>query len=863
MGNNEESHKSMKVEQNHPISLSEGGGGVDTSTSVPLAPTATVVMASGSLIAIQQQQQPLNKVRKVRDELDPAPHHTPSDIKVLEILKRIRDEGNVGDDDVPPPKRKPGRSKMTEHPTFARQTPTPVLPQPSSLAVTNTPSVVLQHPPDSFKVPIPATVAPTTTNLRPKSVSSTPTTTQFRPNDTTPQTILLTTTNGTTPNIVTPGASLTLIQQKSPSIQPASVAAKPQQLELILPNGLRIPVSATTCAAKPETKFTPISAAKTGSLVSPSLPSATTTTTTLSSSQTSSTQQLIASQPSSTTSTSSNTQQICSCSRSKCLKLYCDCFAAGRACGESCNCRHCYNNLADDETKQTRDVAVRTALSRNPLAFKPKIEDSGKHVLGCRCKRSHCSKGYCECYLAKIPCNQRCRCLGCSNDEASSSNPSSTSSTASSTSTVKPNDVQLAFLTPTQIQQLGVSAGNAVSSLGVVKANILPTTNTDGSSANTPRTFTLNWPIKTLATANGTSNVVPPSAGRQSIATTTTEVPSIIFPQSFLTAVANQQTSTSVQQDLLKCLSSVLPQSTGAASSTQLIVPSLVQAATAAAAAAAVSSAGGQAAECGQATVSQSSKTTESQNGEEPVNGRGDNSEDADNYTGYTEEELAFMQRLQENRNSSSEVALQVKSEDAVEVKEAEDGGSSCTHSHHPSSNPPAPIPEELSIKLNSMLATLWRGSQVFINPPPPPVEQQHQEVCCQSSERPSSLGSLSPLSAPPSLCPPSGAEERVKLPSKKQSPVAESDRFFLVSYLDISQFYYLFVTISGSDEVLFLKQKVSVLEAQITQLTELIRAQGDVMSQLSDTIERLRQQYQTLSPITPQLNDSIANSKD
>lgn len=46
-------------------------------------------------------------------------------------------------------------------------------------------------------------------------------------------------------------------------------------------------------------------------------------------------------------------------------------------------------------------------------------------------------------------------------------------------------------------------------------------------------------------------------------------------------------------------------------------------------------------------------KTAEDQNGEESMNGRGDNSEDPDNYTGYTEEELAFMQRLQENRNSS------------------------------------------------------------------------------------------------------------------------------------------------------------------------------------------------------------------
>ncbi|KAM3186469.1 hypothetical protein ACTXT7_004264 [Hymenolepis weldensis] len=466
-------------------------------------------------------------------------------------------------------------------------------------------------------------------------------------------------------------------------------------------------------------------------------------------------------------------------------------------------------------------------------------KDSGKHVLGCRCKRSHCSKGYCECYLvspnvalqfqfqqtAKIPCNQRCRCLGCSNDDGSSSNPSSTSSTTSITSTVKPNDVKLAFLTPTQMQQLGVSTGSAVSSLGVVKANILPT-NADGSVANAPRTFTLNWPIKALTTANGTANLLTPSAGEQSTTTTTTEVPSIIFPQSFLTAVANQQNSTSVQQDLLKCLSSVLPQATGSAAGTQLIVPSLVQAA-------AVPSTAGQTVGGGQTTVSLSTKTAEDQNGEESINGRGDNSEDPDNYTGYTEEELAFMQRLQENRNSS-EGTSQVKNENTAGSAEGGEGEPSCTHSNHPSNTPSDPVREDISAKLNSMFATLWRGSQVFINPQPPPlpVEQlQRQQMCCQTSERSSSLGPLSPQSAPPSLCPPTGAEERINLLSRK------------------------------SDEVLFLKQKVSDLEAQIAQLTELIRTQGDVMSQLSDTIERLQQQYQTLSPTTSQVNNTTTNN--
>lgn len=31
----------------------------------------------------------------------------------------------------------------------------------------------------------------------------------------------------------------------------------------------------------------------------------------------------------------------CNCEKSKCLKLYCECFAHGRVCTKTCNCREC------------------------------------------------------------------------------------------------------------------------------------------------------------------------------------------------------------------------------------------------------------------------------------------------------------------------------------------------------------------------------------------------------------------------------------------------------------------------------------------------------------------------------------------
>ena len=60
---------------------------------------------------------------------------------------------------------------------------------------------------------------------------------------------------------------------------------------------------------------------------------------------------------------------ICNCKKSKCLKLYCDCFASGIGCSPECNCCDCSNH----EDKEERKLAIDAILDRNPNAFKPKI----------------------------------------------------------------------------------------------------------------------------------------------------------------------------------------------------------------------------------------------------------------------------------------------------------------------------------------------------------------------------------------------------------------------------------------------------------------------------------------------------------
>lgn len=56
----------------------------------------------------------------------------------------------------------------------------------------------------------------------------------------------------------------------------------------------------------------------------------------------------------------------CNCTKSQCLKLYCDCFANGEFC-KDCNCKDCFNNIDYEAERQN---AIKICLERNPHAFK-------------------------------------------------------------------------------------------------------------------------------------------------------------------------------------------------------------------------------------------------------------------------------------------------------------------------------------------------------------------------------------------------------------------------------------------------------------------------------------------------------------
>ena len=103
----------------------------------------------------------------------------------------------------------------------------------------------------------------------------------------------------------------------------------------------------------------------------------------------------------------------CKCGRTRCLKLYCDCFQSGSTCKPGrCECRNCGNTPAESGPGGARSAALASVLSRRPDAFqyRPKLPEGG-----CKCKKNRCLKKYCACFGKGRRCGPACICRNCEN----------------------------------------------------------------------------------------------------------------------------------------------------------------------------------------------------------------------------------------------------------------------------------------------------------------------------------------------------------------------------------------------------------------------------------------------------------------
>jgi hypothetical protein len=106
-------------------------------------------------------------------------------------------------------------------------------------------------------------------------------------------------------------------------------------------------------------------------------------------------------------------KKACRCMKSKCLKLYCECFANGEFCID-CDCTDCSNIIGNE--KEISNL-FQTVEKKNPLALKflKKESEIKKQDVSCNCTKSNCNKKYCECFKIGQSCSDSCRCRTCNN----------------------------------------------------------------------------------------------------------------------------------------------------------------------------------------------------------------------------------------------------------------------------------------------------------------------------------------------------------------------------------------------------------------------------------------------------------------
>ena len=122
-----------------------------------------------------------------------------------------------------------------------------------------------------------------------------------------------------------------------------------------------------------------------------------------------------------------NNKIHCTCKKTKCIKKYCECFSSGILCF-NCKCENCENktfftdninrknsNNINNINKIEEEIKEKKESKQINEANLDLSDNNTKKLIICTCSKSGCNKNYCECFKAKVKCNNKCRCIKCLN----------------------------------------------------------------------------------------------------------------------------------------------------------------------------------------------------------------------------------------------------------------------------------------------------------------------------------------------------------------------------------------------------------------------------------------------------------------
>jgi hypothetical protein len=119
-------------------------------------------------------------------------------------------------------------------------------------------------------------------------------------------------------------------------------------------------------------------------------------------------------------------KNCCTCTKTKCIKKYCECFSIGKYC-IGCHCVNClnkpiYNKNENEETDQNlnndnnnQNINYNNIMNNINNSNNENLNQNDISFISCTCSKSFCNKKYCECFKAGKKCSEKCRCLHCLN----------------------------------------------------------------------------------------------------------------------------------------------------------------------------------------------------------------------------------------------------------------------------------------------------------------------------------------------------------------------------------------------------------------------------------------------------------------